>query len=82
MIHASGESSTGDLPEGTHAYALSVDSERELLEVAARLRRACVPHVLITEPDPPWSGAAMAIGVRPGRKEDLRRHLSSLRLLE
>jgi hypothetical protein len=42
-------------------------------------RMAFVP---IYEPDPPYHGALMAIGVVPARKEALRRHLSSLPMLK
>jgi hypothetical protein len=34
--------------------------------------------VPIREPDPPYHGALMAIGIVPARREALRRHLSSL----
>jgi hypothetical protein len=34
--------------------------------------------VPIYEPDPPYHGSLMAIGVVPARKEALRRHLSSI----
>ena len=82
LVHAAGESSPGDLEEGTHAYVLSVPDEMSLKEVSARLSRACVPHILITEPNAPYHGQAMAIGLQPTqRKEDLRKHLSSLPLL-
>lgn len=82
MVHAAGESSPGDLEEGTHAYVLAVPDEQTLREYAARLKRACVSHTVIEEPDPPYCGAAMAIGLAPTtRKEELRRHLSSLPLL-
>lgn len=82
MVHAAGESSPGDLEEGTHAYVLAVPDEATLREWAARLARAGIPHVLIEEPDPPYGGEATAIGLRPvERKEDLRKHLGKLRLL-
>jgi hypothetical protein len=82
LVHAAGESSPGNLPENTHAIVLAVPDEPSLAAVAGRLAKASVPHVTIREPDAPWCGALMAIGVVPGRKEDLRRHLSSLPLLK
>lgn len=82
IVHAAGESSPGNLPEDTHAIVLGVPDEPALAAVAARLAKAGVRHVAIREPDAPWSGAMMAIGVVPARKEVLRRHLSSLPLLK
>lgn len=80
-VHAAGESSPGNLSPGTNAIALSVPDEPALRREANRLELAGFRIVRIEEPDPPYHGALMAVGVRPGRKEDLRRHLSSLRLL-
>lgn len=82
LVHAAGESSPGNLPEGTYAVALGVPSELALQAVAARLTRAGVPFVPITEPDAPYAGALMAVGVVPARKEVLRRHLSDLPLVK
>ena len=49
--------------------------------VEARLAEAGLPFVAVREPDPPWSGALMAIGLRPLRRShELRRLLSRLRL--
>lgn len=81
IIHAAGESSPGGLHEGTHAVCLSTPNEAALLEVAARLEREGVKITRVVEPDAPYDGALMSIGVAPGKKEDLKRHLSSLPLL-
>ncbi len=81
ITHAAGESSPGGLPSGTNAVVLGVDDEAALHAVAARLERAGVQHVRIEEPDAPYFNQLMAIGVVPGRKENLRRHLASLPLL-
>jgi Peptidyl-tRNA hydrolase PTH2 len=81
-IHAAGESCEGPLPSGTYAIALSVRDERELREVARRLWDAELPHKVITEPDSPYDGQAMAIGLFPTRERDrVRRVTSSLRLV-
>ena len=42
-----------------------VEDEPELAVVAEHLALAAIPHVAIREPDPPWSGALMAIGIPP-----------------
>ena len=81
VVHAAGESSPGDLSEGTYAVVLAVKDERELMAVAAKLVRRRVPFVPIFEPDAPFDGALMALGVRPARKEALKRHLAQLPLL-
>lgn len=78
IIHAAGESSPGSLSKGTYAIALSVPNEDALMEVAARLIRARVDFVPVFEPDAPHNGALTALGLVPRRKEELRRHLSSL----
>jgi peptidyl-tRNA hydrolase len=81
LVHAAGESSPGDLAEGTHAVVLTARNEAELVELERRLDLAGVAHVAIREPDAPYNGQLMAIGCVPARKEVLRRHLSSLPLL-
>jgi hypothetical protein len=81
VIHAAGESSPGNLSSGTFAVALTVPDERALVKLADDLRRAAVAFTLIFEPDKPYDGAAMALGVTPRRKGELRRHLSALPLL-
>jgi len=82
LVHAAGESSPGNLPHDTHAIVLSVPNEPALAALAERLTKAGVAHVTIREPDAPWNDALMAIGLAPGRKEVLRKHLSSLPLLK
>jgi hypothetical protein len=52
-----------------------------LAQVADRLRLAGVAFTAIFEPDEPHAGALMALGLRPARKEEIRRHLSVLPLL-
>ena len=82
MIHAAGESIAGPVARGTHAVALAAEDERALLDVAARLTRRGIQHVLIREPEPPWHGAAMAIGLAPvPDRREVRRVLGGLPLL-
>lgn len=82
IAHAAGESSPGNLPEGTHAYILMTPDEAGLLVLEKRLKLAGLRFKAIREPDAPWNNALMAIGIEPGRKEELRRHLSHLPLLK
>ena len=63
------------------AVALSVGSEACLERLEQRLCLREVPHKSIREPDPPYNGALMAIGVCPGEKQVLRRHFSNLPLV-
>ena len=65
--HAAGE--TGRAEVGTHAVVLSVPNEAELLRVAERLQRRDVDFHLVKEPDAPFNGAAMAIGLPPGPRQ-------------
>ncbi len=82
VTHASGESSPGNLPKATNAVVLSVATEADLMDLAARLSAAGVPHVLIEEPDAPWNGQATAIGLVPTvDKAALRAILGKLPLL-
>lgn len=82
VVHAAGESSTGNLPRDTHAVVLAVPHEGALLEASRRLTAGCIPHVMIREPDAPWCGAATALGVLPTvERARVRRALSSLPLL-
>lgn len=45
------------------------------------LTLAGVPHCAIREPDAPWNGALMAIGVWPGDKATLAPYFYGLELL-
>lgn len=81
LVHAAGESAPGGLPPETNAVVLAVPGEPELLALSARLAQLGVPHHLVREPDPPYHGAATAIGLPPQPREPVRRLLSSLPLL-
>ncbi|HEU5118664.1 MAG TPA: hypothetical protein VFT74_18870 [Isosphaeraceae bacterium] len=81
-IHAAGESCEGPLPSGTYAYALGARDEQHLLDIAQRLWDAEIPHTVINEPDEPYLGDAMAIGIWPTADKDrIRRVTSDLPLL-
>ena len=82
IVHAAGESSPGDLKEGTYAVVLTAPNEDALMRVAWKLLKARVRFTTIFEPDAPYNGALMALGLAPRRKEELRKHVSSLPLLK
>lgn len=81
LVHAAGESSPGDLAEGTNAVVLTTPDEASLYTLACRLEHQGVRFVRIVEPDPPHCGALMAVGLWPVPREEVKRHLSSLPLL-
>lgn len=82
LIHAAGESGAGE--RGLYAVALAVRGEAELRLVEDKLRFLEIAHRAIREPDPPWNGQLMAIGVVPMARDDrrLRRVLQRLPLLK
>jgi hypothetical protein len=54
-----------EMPLDTTVLVFGARSERELLRTAQRLDGANLEYHLVREPDAPWSGAAMALGVYP-----------------
>lgn len=82
VIHAAGDSVHGELPERTHAVALAARDREHLERIEQQLIDARIPHRAIREPDPPWCGALMAIGLEPVvDRRPLRRVLSALSVL-
>lgn len=80
-VHAAGESSPGDLPSDTRAVMLHAAGAEELLALEAKLRAAGVTFTSIREPDMPWDGQIMAIGLKPCiRTKALRKLMSGLPL--
>jgi peptidyl-tRNA hydrolase len=82
VTHAAGESSPGNLPEGTNAVVLSVPDEAGLEAVSKRLALAGTEHVRIVENEGKYAGQFLAIGCKPGRKKEVGRALRHLPLLE
>lgn len=82
IIHAAGESCEGPLPSGTYAVALGCRNEDHLLEKAQLLWDSEIPHKVINEPDEPYHGEAMAIGLFPTTDRDrIKKCTSDLPLL-
>jgi hypothetical protein len=79
IVHAAGESAAG-IEAGAHAVALHADPA-QLGALERVLSERGVPHAAIREPDPPWCGALMAIGVMPARDGRVRRLLAHLPLV-
>jgi hypothetical protein len=83
-IHAAGWSAqlphAGDASPPTVAIALAA-SPVELTDLARVLADAGVRHVLVHEPDAPWHGALMAIGMVPSPRVLVRRYVAHLPLV-
>jgi hypothetical protein len=63
--------------------ALAARCELHLARIERHLQRLGIDHRAIREPDPPWNGALMAIGLTPvDDRTTLRRALRRLSLLE
>ena len=77
IVHAVGESVETTHPSGAHAIVLQAD-EAALIALEQRLIDIALPHHAVREDD----GMLTAIGVKPGRRAELRRHFSSLPLLK
>lgn len=67
VLHAAGE--TGPAEVGTHAVVLSAESEYSLQSISEKLAKKSIDHHLVFEPDAPFNGALMAIGLPPGPKQ-------------
>jgi hypothetical protein len=83
-IHAAGQSA--QLPDAdtasppTVAVALAA-SPYELALLARALADENARHVLVHEPDEPWRGALMAIGLAPSPRSLVRRYVAHLPLV-
>ena len=81
LAHAVGQSVNGPHPDDTYVVILACRDELHLALEADRLEGLGVRLTRVREVDGPYAGQLTALGLRPGRKESLRRHLSSLPLL-
>jgi len=82
VVHAAGESArlVAALPAGTHAVVLAASGEGlGALELA--LAAAGVAHAAVREPDAPYCGQLLAIGIAPAPRAALRRYVGRLPLL-
>jgi len=80
-IHAAGQSAqladASATSPPTVAIALAASPD-ELAALACALADAQVRHVLVHEPDEPWHGALMAIGVVPSPRAHVRHFVAHL----
>lgn len=82
LLHAAGESSPGNLPEGTYAVALAARNEMQLLALEKKLISKNIPHAAIRESDEPYGGQLMAIGIAPCDRSLVRKEVSSFGLIK
>jgi len=68
------------LPLDTRAVVLSVANEAKLLALERDLQAAAIPHWPVREPDSPYSGQLMAIGVLPCQRSLVKSILGGLSL--
>lgn len=81
LVHAAGESAQLiEVPPHTHAVVLSVPDEEHLLHYEKKLIRAGVQFSAIREPDAPWNGQLMTIGIRPQPRKKIKKLLANLPL--
>lgn len=83
-IHAAGQSAqvAGALPASPPTIAVALAASPEALAKLARaLADADVRHVLVHEPDEPWCGALMAIGMVPAPRALVCRYVAHLPLV-
>ena len=81
LVHAAGESSPGKLASGTYAVVLGIPTAEKLLALEKKLIEENISHLAIREPDTPYCGEIMAIGILPMSREPLRKILGKLPLL-
>ena len=79
--HAAGESGQGKVATGTYAVVLAAKSSGHLEQISSKLKLSNVEHCQIVEPDMPFNGELLAIGVVPKPRKELRKHFSNLPLL-
>lgn len=69
------------LPDNTHVVAVEARDEDHLEELEARARLKGLPVFAIREPDAPYNGALMALGIGPILKKRMEVVLRGLPLL-
>lgn len=79
--HAAAES-IRSLPvsDQTVVCALVAEESAQLEALAARLAEAGIEHAIIREPDPPYSGAATAVGIAPMDRAQVREFVAHFKV--
>ena len=80
--HAAAESlRVAPLTDRCRVCVLVADTSADLEMLAEKLTIAGIHHVLIHEPDPPYAGAATALGTEPQAKELVAPYMTDFKLL-
>jgi peptidyl-tRNA hydrolase len=91
VTHAAGESYAAfvrddvykrESDEPTSAVVLGVKSERQLKNLEKKLKRHHVKHFAMREPDAPWLGQLMAIGLWPTERDSVTHILEKYNLIQ
>ena len=83
VAHAAAEAiRDAPISSRTHVCVLEAGSSAELQTLSIMLREASVHHALICEPDPPYNGAATALGVEPQDKALVEQYFVGYPLLK
>jgi len=68
-------------PPGTHVVALHANNEQELLSLEVQLQALGYTYKAVREPDAPWNGQLMAIGIASQlRTPQLKKLMSKYKL--
>ena len=62
--------------------ALAAKDEAELLKLEYKLNMADSPHRAVREPDPPWDGELMAIGISPIDRDQIKKFVKKYPLVK
>lgn len=80
-MHAAGESAQNTtVPPNTHAVVLACADEAAILAAEHKLLEHGIEIASIREPDAPYLGQLMAIGIKPQSRKKLRKLLAYLPL--
>lgn len=80
-MHAAGESAQSTtVPPNTHAVVLACPDEAAILAAEEKLLQNGIEITSIREPDAPYFGQLMAIGIKPQPRKKLRKLLAYLQL--
>ena len=81
VVHAAGRTGS-KVADYAHAVVLQVNDGESVVDLASKLAKASVEHLMILENEEPWNGAPMAIGIPPMEATaPLRKILKNLKLL-
>lgn len=81
LVHAAANSAQGTQPD-THVVVLAASDEQALQALSNELTLSAIPHVAFHEPDVPYCGQLMAVGICPlGERRMVRRFLRGFSLV-